>query len=190
MVVEWPPGVTRRSLGRSQVTLQIGGLTVEEALTPLAREQPLLTWVSGRFGIEVLPSDAGSDPDNFLNARFPEFTLTDGTFLDVSAMLDRFFQLPERLSTAYPRAPTPDQNTRTPEQTENIRRFRARPITLTLAHETVRELLSAVAAAHGDLLWVVMWRDDRRNYRSCQLGVTGFSTAENIGYTPVAARLP
>lgn len=182
IVVEWPRGKMQPPVERARDTLELTGMRLPDALTRIAREQPQLTWRNGRFGLEVMPGDAAFDPDDFLNVRVPNFELKNATYFDVFPALDRFFGIAS--SRATPRVPVPDQNTRTPEEAERMRRFYTRPITLTLENATVREILGAVAAAHGDLAWVISWVGDSRDYGSCFLSANGYSMPDAFSYRP------
>lgn len=174
MVIEWPQGMDIRPgmALRPQQGLALSGLTVKDALTRLSQEQPLLMWQQGVHGIEVQTQDALQDSLNFLNARIPVFEIMEGTFKDVFLALDRFFGARPR---PYNFTPPFNQNLKTPEQARSSSDQVERPMTVSLRNATVREILSAVAAAHREIAWEITWRAPVRTYGACTLRVVGFN---------------
>jgi hypothetical protein len=138
-----PPRVVRKRTVESQTPL--AGKRIGEILDLLVNADPRYTWRDRGSIIEIAPKDlVDSDP---LNIIIADFTLDNATVDAALVALHRVFD------PAYS-GPTGVVHTGI-RPSLDAEAQGTRPFTVHLHNSRLREVLNAIAVAHGDLMWFV-----------------------------------
>ncbi len=166
------PRIRSRPAPPTGAVTVLTGLSVGAAFDALVKAAPDYEWSEAPDGVINLYARSLQSP--VLTRVIPEFRVDGAGVVEVMTSIHRLFDPEFTVRNSF--SSTIAANADEAAQSEQKRREdQAKPITIILRNASVREILNAVAVAHGTITWEVSYARAPAEYSNCKLAIHGFN---------------
>ncbi len=145
-----------------QQSYDLSGLTLNQALDAIVRQQPEYTWSVEKGVTHVRPGRFVNNSLVALNREVATFGLAVTDLREALIRVHKIFDPGHRLPPASRARP------------EHVRSFLERPIAVAGSRVTVRAILDGIALQHGAMAWLAEYQDVSGGYPGLKLTFFGF----------------
>jgi hypothetical protein len=171
--IEIAPGAAMSKFDDEPNTmLVLSGLRFDAAINLIIEHDQRYTVTRSNGLLNVRPTSSLNMRDDFLNRRISRFEATNVSVLD---MLDRIHrELNPNHRSRHRELHLQRIREQDPKRADAIQFQIHRPITVSLANVSIRDILNAVVAANGEIWWSVTYQSHLGSYEECTIAFAGF----------------